>query len=591
MKSFLLFLLVCSSSIFSQTIEVTPGAAGLQKPVGFVPLNGKLLFIATSTTHGRELFAFDGTTTTLVKEIASVGTYLSSNAFEAAIEDPKEFKNRTGVFNGKLFFTASDDVYNQTPNSLWSTDGTNAGTVKVFQNTFLNNIRFFKEFNGRLYFIATNPTYGQEIWSTDGTQAGTTLLKDINPGTAGSTYFQYNPNFTVFNNKLYFVANDGTTGFELYSTDGTTAGTSKVVDLDGYASTTSDRNGAFYSGSNYLYTPMKVFNNKLYFACMPYVTTYPYGYYANYTLFSTDGTSAGTSLVGDLGLATGFTVANDKLFVYARSRANAYNQGIWKVDTNGNVTYLHRCPGFYGDTGTSDDTPFNEMRNYNNELYFQGSIGDVNGNHNDKLVLYKLNPITETLSVVLNKPSTDISYFDNSFGLGFVSIVYNNQLYFMKTNSHPSYVGLSVTDGTPAGTVNVARNSSLNSSSIQSTTALTVIPKELEVYNGSMFFKGGTTLGSTGELWRLTNTALGLDDFNDKPLKVYPNPVTDKIFITANDAINEIVLFSLDGKQILKQKCNVLQYEMDLSALQSGVYLIHIQTVNQQTKTLKILKK
>lgn len=591
MKSFLLFLLVCSSSIFSQTIEVTPGAAGLQKPVGFVPLNGKLLFIATSTTHGRELFAFDGTTTTLVKEIASVGTYFFSHAFEAAIEDPKEFKNRTCVFNGKLFFTASDNGYSETSNSLWSTDGTNAGTVKVFQNTFLNNIRFFKEFNGRLYFIATNPTYGQEIWSTDGTQAGTALLKDINPGVGSSTYFQYNPNFTVFNNKLYFVANDGTTGFELYSTDGTTAGTSKVVDLDGYASTTSDRNGAFYSGSNYLYTPMKVFNNKLYFACMPYVTTYPYGYYPNYTLFSTDGTSAGTSLVGDLGLATGFTVANDKLFVYARSRANTYNQGIWKVDTNGNVTYLHRCPGFYGDTGTSDDTPFNEMRNYNNELFFQGSIGDVNGNHNNKLVLYKLNPITEALSVVLNKPSTDISYFDNSFGLGLVSIVYNNQLYFMKTNSNPTYVGLSVTDGTPAGTVNVARSSSSNSTSIQSTSALTVIPKELEVYNGSMFFKGGTTAGSTGELWRITNTILSSDEVNKEKYFIYPNPVTEKINISSIELIDEVAVYTLDGKKVFFKKCNELNPTIDLSNLISGLYLIDVNSNSGNASRFKIIKK
>ena len=590
MKSFLLFLLVCSSSIFSQTIEVTPGAAGLQKPVGFVPLNGKLLFIATSTTHGRELFAYDGTTTTLVKEIASVGTYLSSNAFEAAIEDPKEFKNRTGVFNGKLFFTASDDVYNQTPNSLWSTDGTNAGTVKVFQNTFLNNIRFFKEFNGRLYFIATNPTYGQEIWSTDGTQAGTTLLKDINPGTAGSTYFQYNPNFTVFNNKLYFVANDGTTGYELYATDGTEAGTSKVVDLNGYASTSSHI-GSFYGDNQYVYTPMKVFNNKLYFACKPYTTTYPYNYYSTYTLFSTDGTSAGTSLVGDLGLATGFTVANDKLFVYARSRANAYNQGIWKVDTSGNVTYLHRCPGFYGDTGTSDDTPFNEMRQYNNELYFQGSIGDVNGNHNDKLVLYKLNPITEALSVVLNKPSTDISYFDNSFGLGLVSIVYNNQLYFIKTNSNPNYTGLSVTNGTPAGTTNVARNFNSKKSSMYSTSALTVVWKELEVFGGNLFFKGSTTFGSTGELWRVINSSLGVEEIPHFSYSVYPNPTTDKINIISDEIINQVKILSPDGKILLEKNYKLFNPTIDLSSLESGIYLMLITNHKSQTKTTKILKK
>lgn len=590
MKSFLLFLLVCSSSIFSQTIEVTPGAAGLQKPVGFVPLNGKLLFIATSTTHGRELFSYDGTTTSLVKEIASVGTYLYSHAFEAAIEDPKEFKNRTCVFNGKLFFTASDNGYSETANSLWSTDGTNAGTVKVFQNTFLNNIRFFKEFNGRLYFIATNPTYGQEIWSTDGTQAGTTLLKDINPGVGSSTYFQYNPNFTVFNNKLYFVANDGTTGFELYSTDGTTAGTSKVVDLNTYAST-SNQNGAFYGESQYIYTPMKVFNNKLYFACKPYATTSPIDYYGKYTLFSTDGTSAGTSFVSDLEAATGLTVANNKLFVYARSRANAYNQGIWKVDTSGNVTYLHRCPGFYGDTGTSDDTPFNEMRNYNNELYFQGSIGDVNGNHNDKLVLYKLNSITEALSVVLNKPSTDISYFDNSFGLGLVSIVYNNQLYFIKTNSNPNYTGLSVTNGTPAGTTNVARNFNSKKSSIYSTSALTVVSKELEVFGGNLFFKGGTTAGSTGELWRLTDSSLGVEEIPHFSYSVYPNPTTDKINIISDEIINQVKILSPDGKILLEKNYKLFNPTIDLSSLESGIYLMLITNDKSQTKTIKILKK
>lgn len=590
MKTFLLILLVCSNTIFSQTIQVTPGASGLQKPVGFVPLNGKLLFIGTSTTHGRELFAFDGTTTTLVKEIASVGTYLFSHAFEAAIEDPKEFKNRTCVFNDKLYFTASDNGYSETANSLWYTDGTNAGTVKVFQSTFLNNIRFFKEFNGRLYFIATNSTYGQEIWSTDGTQAGTVLLKDINPGTGSSTYFQYNPNFTIFNNKLYFVANDGTTGYELYATDGTTAGTSKVVDLNGFSSTSSHI-GSFYGDNQYIYTPMKVFNNKLYFACKPYTTTFPYNYYSTYTLFSTDGTSAGTSLVGDLGLATGFTVANDKLFVYARSRPNFNNIGLWKIDTTGVVTYLYYCPYFYGDTGTSDDTPFNEMRNFNNELFFQGSIGDVNGNHNDKLVLYKLNPITESLSVVLNKPSTDISYFDNSFGLGLVSMVYNSQLYFMKTNSHPSYVGLSVTDGTSLGTTNVARNSSLNSTTIQSTTALTVIPKELEVYNGSLFFKGGTTAGSTGELWRFTNTILSSDEVDKEECYIYPNPVTEKMNISSLELIKEVVVYALDGRQVFFKTCNEFNPVIDVSNLTSGVYLVAINSNSGNISRLKIIKK
>ncbi|NHM00826.1 T9SS type A sorting domain-containing protein [Flavobacterium difficile] len=89
---------------------------------------------------------------------------------------------------------------------------------------------------------------------------------------------------------------------------------------------------------------------------------------------------------------------------------------------------------------------------------------------------------------------------------------------------------------------------------------------------------------------RLTENTLSLSDFSNVRFDVFPNPTSNIVFITANDAINEIALFSLDGKQISKQKCNAFQYEMDLSAVQSGVYLIHIQTENLQSKTLKIIK-
>ena len=40
-------------------------------------------------------------------------------------------------------------------------------------------------FNGYLYFTGFDGT-DYSIWKTDGTLAGTTLLKDINPGNAGS---------------------------------------------------------------------------------------------------------------------------------------------------------------------------------------------------------------------------------------------------------------------------------------------------------------------------------------------------------------------------------------------------------------------
>ncbi|MFO7144159.1 hypothetical protein B9T16_22595 [Arthrospira sp. PCC 8006] len=86
----------------------------------------------------------------------------------------------------------------------------------------------FTVFNDTLYFTANDGTNGYELWKSDGTQAGTVLLKDINPGTGNSSP----SNFTVFNDTLYFQANDGTNGTELWKSDGTEAGTVLVKDIN-----------------------------------------------------------------------------------------------------------------------------------------------------------------------------------------------------------------------------------------------------------------------------------------------------------------------------------------------------------------------
>src|SRR5262249_9169853 len=64
------------------------------------------------------------------------------------------------------------------------------------------------ELNGALYFSANDGTNGQELWRSDGTTAGTVLLKDINPG-SGSSGDGW---ITNVNGTLFFTANDGVTG-------------------------------------------------------------------------------------------------------------------------------------------------------------------------------------------------------------------------------------------------------------------------------------------------------------------------------------------------------------------------------------------
>ena len=40
--------------------------------------------------------------------------------------------------------------------------------------------------NGTLFFAANDGMHGVELWKSDGTAAGTVLVKDINPGSGGS---------------------------------------------------------------------------------------------------------------------------------------------------------------------------------------------------------------------------------------------------------------------------------------------------------------------------------------------------------------------------------------------------------------------
>ena len=56
--------------------------------------------------------------------------------------------------------------------------------------------------NGTLFFTANDGENGNELWKSDGTEAGTSLVKDIRPG----SYSSYVDNLTNFEGKLFFSA-------------------------------------------------------------------------------------------------------------------------------------------------------------------------------------------------------------------------------------------------------------------------------------------------------------------------------------------------------------------------------------------------
>ena len=128
------------------------------------------------------------------------------------------------VVGSTLFFTANDDV-NEDNWELWKSDGTAAGTMLVKDinpgtaGSYPNDLTVI---GSTLYFQALDGADGgdnSELWKSDGTAAGTVIVADINPGDGGSWPYS----FTVVGSMLFFTADDGTNGDELWQFDTTSA--------------------------------------------------------------------------------------------------------------------------------------------------------------------------------------------------------------------------------------------------------------------------------------------------------------------------------------------------------------------------------
>jgi len=172
-----------------------------------LPLGNLLYFMGNDGVHGIELMKTDGTAagTTVVKD------FTPGNASSSL-----EQLTRVGSL---IYFVQEND--------LWKTDGTDAGTVKVFTR---NTEDFpFSKLTGvgdTLYFAAGTKENGQELWKSDGTTAGTMMVKDIYPGSKKSAAPE---KMIPVGTHLYFTANDGVNGISLWKSDGTTGGTVRLT--------------------------------------------------------------------------------------------------------------------------------------------------------------------------------------------------------------------------------------------------------------------------------------------------------------------------------------------------------------------------
>jgi ELWxxDGT repeat protein len=117
-------------------------------------------------------------------------------------------------------------------------------------------------FDSNLYFSAQDGSNGFELWKSDGSAGGTTLVQDIYAGATGS-----NPlNMTVLGSELFFSASDASNGNELWK-----------LSASGSASLVQDINPGTSSSSPYGIT---AWGNNLIFSAVVGLGIEPYIYQA-----------------------------------------------------------------------------------------------------------------------------------------------------------------------------------------------------------------------------------------------------------------------------------------------------------------------
>lgn len=176
---------------------------------GLAVAGATVFAIADDGRTGAELWRIDGDDVQLVVDLrpgpeGALGDYLATPL---------------SPLGSRVIFIADDGTSGR---EVWSSDGTASGTVRLTHGDPRPSVPddpypSFTRLGDRLAFSAFTPEHGSEPWITDGTSFGTQRMADIAPGPLSSQPSVDHRQMVAVGQRLFLAAQDGRTGFELWS--------------------------------------------------------------------------------------------------------------------------------------------------------------------------------------------------------------------------------------------------------------------------------------------------------------------------------------------------------------------------------------
>jgi ELWxxDGT repeat protein len=216
--------------------------------------------------------------------------------------------------DGRLFFSASDAAHGA---ELWVVEGDTPSVIDICPNECSAGAGGIAKVGTGVCYRSLGDgttTTGAELWCSDGTLGGTSKVKEIGPGTTPG----YIALITDFDGDLfYFIADNGTHGSELWRSRGNAASTRMVKNIH----KTGD-------GMNNVNSEIVVVDDEIYF-------TADDGTHG-FELWRSDGTEACTEMVYDINPGSddsypgNFRVVGDRLIFMAYEPT--HGSELWALD-------------------------------------------------------------------------------------------------------------------------------------------------------------------------------------------------------------------------------------------------------------------